>query len=565
MASQFRPQEIAFYTAPKIYEKQPSGQDLLDDYRRVNQQLVPLDGKTVFASGDNISTPDNGDADDIIGAFATDSTDRTAVDGQAGSDYVYGALGLDLLIGGDGDDIIAGSAGSDRLIGGAGADVLSGGSDDDVLTGIGDLQDDLQEGGFQDDILYGGEGGDSFNLSYKQQEYAGVDARAKIMDFDPDEGDRFGLAENLDDDELAVRWNGEATELIDLRGLADEAVSAIASLQNGDSLDSLNNANPINNNVIAEVYSPNGRGEASNFVELFNSNRSQFFAPVSAINSLFQPEAIALYKTPKIYEAQPSGQDLLDDYRRINQQAIPFDEVFPALGETPLTPDTENTDDRIGSPSAELNESVNVDGQGGSDYVTGGAKNDSLVGGDGDDIMAGYDGDDTLIGGAGTDVMSGGAGDDILNAVGNGQIADRPSGFQDDILYGGEGADRFDMLYQQQEYAGRDAKAKIMDFNPEEGDRLGLSENLGNNLFVRWNGEATELIDLRGLSDEEVDAITALENGQLIGSATSSDTLKHSVIAELYSPSGRGDASNFVSSFNAQRSQSPTAMAIPQA
>lgn len=267
--SQFRPEEIEFYKTPKIYQAQPSGRDLLDDYRRVNGREIPFDGPRT--TGSPIVVSDSDGADDVIGAFSGE--DDITVDGQAGSDYIFGNQGDNLLLGGLGDDILAGFGGQDRIVGGAGADVMSGGSNDDILTGIGATW----SGGFEDDILYGGQGGDRFDLVFQQQEYTGQAAKAKIMDFDPNAGDKFGIAEDFAYGDLLVRWNGEATELIDLRGLSESVVDAITALESGASLGSIDGADSFMNNVIAEVYSPGGRGDASNFTELFNSQRSRLF------------------------------------------------------------------------------------------------------------------------------------------------------------------------------------------------------------------------------------------------------------------------------------------------
>ena len=79
--------------------------------------------------------------------------------------------------------------------------------------------------------------------------------------------------------------------------------------------------------------------------------------------------------------------------------------------------------------------------------------------------MTGDDGQNHLQGRDGNDTLNGGAGNDLLN--------------------GGDGSDLFILSLD----SGRD---KITDFNPSEGDLLGLSDNLdfnnlsfsGNNILV---------------------------------------------------------------------------------
>ena len=552
--SDFRPEEIAFYAMPKIYEAQPSGRDLIDDYRRINEREIPFDGG-LRTLGGTVLISDTDGADDFISIASVETTERlpggnrgSFLDGGAGSDYLAGNEGVNLIFGSDGDDIIAGNGGNDSIIGGEGADVISGGAGDDVLVGVGAAGD-----GLQNDVLYGGQGGDRFDLVYRGQEYGGKDAKARIMDFNPGEGDRIGISQNLDEDERLIRWNGEATEIIDIRGLPDAAVEAVTNLENGRALSTLENSDELLNSVIAEVYSPNGRGEASNFVELFRSQSSDVFEALDPTEgSFFRPEDVSFYQTPKIYEAQPSGQDLIDDYRRVGGDPIPFERQFITLSEDLLTPETVGTDDIIGATSSELRDSVFVDGQAGSDYVFGARNNDRLIGGDGDDIIAGLEGDDSLVGGAGIDVISGGAGNDILSGIGDFEEAER----QDDILYGGQGGDRFDLIYRQQEYANQDGFARIMDFNPDEEDKFGVAEDLlsDDNLFARWNGEATELIDLRELSESERTAVRSLEAGASLGSIDNFDR-SNSVIAEVYSPNGRGQASDFSDLLNSDRAR----------
>ncbi|KHS68333.1 hemagglutinin [Pectobacterium brasiliense] len=88
--------------------------------------------------------------------------------------------------------------------------------------------------------------------------------------------------------------------------------------------------------------------------------------------------------------------------------------------------------------------------------------NDILNGGDGDDILFGQGGNDTLYGGAGNDLLYGGSGDDILIGGAGG-----------DTLIGGAGADIFKWQ------AGDIGNDVIKDFNAKEGDRIDLSDLVG--------------------------------------------------------------------------------------
>ncbi|WP_315709784.1 Ig-like domain-containing protein [Brenneria uluponensis] len=88
--------------------------------------------------------------------------------------------------------------------------------------------------------------------------------------------------------------------------------------------------------------------------------------------------------------------------------------------------------------------------------------NDILNGGVGNDILFGQGGNDVLNGGMGNDILYGGSGDDIL--IG---------GSGNNILTGGAGADTFTW---QSGDTGHDV---IKDFNPGEGDRIDLSDLVG--------------------------------------------------------------------------------------
>ncbi|MEH2922330.1 Ig-like domain-containing protein [Samsonia erythrinae] len=88
--------------------------------------------------------------------------------------------------------------------------------------------------------------------------------------------------------------------------------------------------------------------------------------------------------------------------------------------------------------------------------------NDILNGGAGNDLLFGQGGNDILIGGEGNDLLYGGTGDDILIGGAGG-----------DTLVGGAGADIFRW---QSGDIGNDV---IKDFNAKEGDRIDLSDLIG--------------------------------------------------------------------------------------
>ncbi|WP_368350136.1 Ig-like domain-containing protein [Pectobacterium peruviense] len=120
------------------------------------------------------------------------------------------------------------------------------------------------------------------------------------------------------------------------------------------------------------------------------------------------------------------------------------------LGMQTGVPTTKDMHNYIASHSAEFDLSSSKGG------------NDILNGGDGDDILFGQGGNDTLYGGAGNDLLYGGSGDDIL--IG---------GAGSDTLIGGAGADTFKWQ------AGDIGNDVIKDFNAKEGDRIDLTDLVG--------------------------------------------------------------------------------------
>lgn len=154
-------------------------------------------------------------------------------------------------------------------------------------------------------------------------------------------------------------------------------------------------------------------------------------------------------------------------------------------------------------------------GMGGNDILFGGAGNDALYGGDGDDLLEGGAGNDVLGGGGGTDtvdyseytdsldvtlkggswsVVSVGAAEKdyihfvevFLAGAGNDRLeADR----QYAIFDGGRGADTFVYSGRFRFNAPAGAEQVIRDFNPDEGDRIDLT-NLEDGLCVDRLGKA---------------------------------------------------------------------------
>ncbi len=98
--------------------------------------------------------------------------------GSSGNDTIDGGPDHDILIGGPGHDLVLGGSGDDLVIGGRGADSLSGGSGNDkIVFGV-------------DDTVRGGPGADEFVFRFDNLG-DGEHGRARVLDFNPWEGDSF--------------------------------------------------------------------------------------------------------------------------------------------------------------------------------------------------------------------------------------------------------------------------------------------------------------------------------------------------------------------------------------
>ncbi|WP_393947794.1 retention module-containing protein [Kluyvera intermedia] len=154
------------------------------------------------------------------------------------------------------------------------------------------------------------------------------------------------------------------------------------------------------------------------------------------------------------------------------------------------------------------------------DYVTQhseelgaiGSGNDKLYGGEGNDILMGGGGNDILNGGEGNDLLFGGTGNDVL--IG---------GKGNDTLYGGTGSDTFTWL------KGDDGHDVIKDFRADEGDRIDLSDLLGDVANTDLASYIKVTDDNHGNTVIEINT-----NGQMqSGSSTMSITVENCTSADI--------------------------------
>lgn len=186
------------------------------------------------------------------------------------------------------------------------------------------------------------------------------------------------------------------------------------------------------------------------------------------------------------------------------------------------------------------------------DAIDGGGGNDVIFSGPGKDFIAGNVGDDVIVGGLDGDVIDGGSGNDIITGLGTFELADNFTSFnEDDLVSGGSGADRFDTVYQGVTYRENGGVIRIGDFtpnldDPSAGDRIGISATIApKDIFARFNGEYTELIDKRGLDGDLLNLISGA-TGVPLGSILPPGPYKFK-IADIFG--GEGLDNNFVPLF----------------
>jgi hypothetical protein len=155
-----------------------------------------------------------------------------------------------------------------------------------------------------------------------------------------------------------------------------------------------------------------------------------------------------------------------------------------------------------GSDAAEL-----MNGNSGLDTLIGGCGNDTIRGGQdfdilygecGSDILSGDQGDDYAYGGTGNDFIRGGKGNDALVGESGNDTLIGDAGI--DRLWGREGADVFVLLREVGATSGEIGSTQppptnnfnnepvpadfILDYNPAEGDVIGLASGLTRNDIV---------------------------------------------------------------------------------
>lgn len=150
-------------------------------------------------------------------------------------------------------------------------------------------------------------------------------------------------------------------------------------------------------------------------------------------------------------------------------------------------------------------------GVAGNNFLRGGKGEDFIMGGTGDDILNGNFGNDTVFGGGGNNLIRGGKGNDyLMGGDGNDTLI---GDFGADVLLGGPGGDLFVLRRETADGVVDPQFADhILDFNPAQGDRIGLTGGLTQN-DILYRG----VIDANGDGQMNDAVIQLKETNEILG------------------------------------------------
>jgi trimeric autotransporter adhesin len=428
-----------------------------------------LSGGTIMATingtpNDDILAGKAGD-DVIIGLAGedelTDDAGKDKLDGGAGNDTLDGGADNDTLIGGDHNDILFGGTGNDVMNGGKGKDIyyvdavadkvteapnqghdtvvsaivtftLSANVEDLVLApgavdGIGNAIDNVIAGNSAGNQLQGGGGNDQL-LGYDDADIleggTGHDTLDGGLGADNMRGgagnDVYIIDNSLD---LVTELAGSGTDLV---WTTIDGVTLWANVENlmltGPGNFSAT-GNALNNVIIGNADKNVLTGDKGN-------DTLDGGAGVDTLNGGLGNDVYFIDNIADVIQEDVGGgkdvvhsttQIILQDSQEIETLILHSDIGTGAQGNK-----FANSISLVGAGY------VSINGFGGNDTLTGGAKMDVMTGDDGNDLLIGLGGDDKLYGLDGSDTLNGGEGVDYL---------DGGSGV--DVMIGGKGDDHY--------------------------------------------------------------------------------------------------------------------------
>ncbi|MDB5468706.1 MAG: hypothetical protein JWR84_266 [Caulobacter sp.] len=374
-----------------------------------------VDGDDTLEGGDGDDTLNGGGGDDILlGGAGSD-----IIDGGDGVDTVsfadsahamYGDLGLEYA--GDIDGVLGendfvtgvenlvGSNFDDALRGDGGANHLSGGDGSDQILAQGG--EDLVDGGDDDDFLRGGDGNDQVNGGAGNDYVHGGEGDDLI-----DGGDGFDrVAFSLQATDVQIG----ATIDLNFQGVAQDT---------GHGLDTLTGIEHASGTIYNDTIDGDAEGNwlwGQDGDDVLLGNGGDDMLEVGTGNHTVE-----------------GGADI--DVLKFN-----------LMGETPTNVTfslaLQGEEQAFGGGTVIATGFENLSGGNGDDFLTGDTEGNIIAGGSGGDTLEGGDGDDLLLGDGLYGISGIGYSGEIGYEEDNAAAEEDPTLSGDDLMYGGDGADR---------------------------------------------------------------------------------------------------------------------------
>jgi len=365
--------------------------------------------------------------------FLTGAKGPDSIDGGAGNDYIDGQQGSDELEGGSGDDKLLGDKGNDKIEGGEGNDTIEGGPGDDPAL----------DGGGGTDTIFGGSGSDIANGGPGDGDIVRGDNGTDTLSGGPGGNDivsyasatRGGIQVNLSADKAKGDGHDTLSEFEDVVGspqadtiVGDGAENRLDGGVGNDTLESGGGG--------GEAFGGPGTDACSGFT-VENSCGPETGAPPGVASVILNqgldgsslvvqgsqgPDDLRVADGPAGWTVTDSGPIFAGE----GCANAPGDgDAVSCNGDVGLAlivvTGNAGPDNIVIDPSVPTSAKVRVNGNAGSDTLTGGPGDDVLEAGenyngpdDGNDTLNGEGGNDVLYADPGADQLNGGPGDDLL-------------------------------------------------------------------------------------------------------------------------------------------------------
>ena len=169
------------------------------------------------------------------------------------------------------------------------------------------------------------------------------------------------------------------------------------------------------------------------------------------------------------------------------------------------------------------NSNLTLNGNSGSNTLTGGAGNDHINGRGGDDVLSGGAGNDEINGGAGNDILDGGSGSDELEG-GSGndtliyKLAENNVKGTHDEYDGGSGTDTLELRFTRAEWMNATNQTVLQSY-------LNWASKTGSN--CHWDDEFTFKFGNAQLEIEDIEKLVVKVDNQVINNAGNNIVFAH--------------------------------------